>query len=355
MATVRWRPQHNAITNPQSYKPRLLPRDVMGYTELAKEVARKNPFWSAETIESVMRAVNKEIKTQLIQGNQVTLENAFTCHLTLAARLDTPDAPLPSDDSMLKVRFYPARSFVKDVQRAAQLERLPLRQKLPMIMNAEDTVLELKHVLNPAGALRLTGTDLFFDKASNGAECVIEGTRSGRVVQRRFAMIANTVVLLLPDILTQDEPWNNEYRVSLSTRYTEHGTLRTGTYLHPLRTPLTVVLGHGDGILSGNESAPLVTISNGTMAEASATVRIQVMLDAKKGDLCCNVIDMSENGSVGEVVHVSGEGTYTLSGYAGSAVTQLEITVHDYAALARMVKTDYVGRLVDVLHVSAGT
>jgi hypothetical protein len=64
---------------------------------------------------------------------------------------------------------------------------------------------------------------------------------------------------------------------------------------------------------------------------------------------------MSENGSVGEVVHVSGEGTYTLSGYAGSAVTQLEITVHDYAALVRMVKTDYGGRLVDVLHVSAGT
>ncbi|CAK8715458.1 MAG: hypothetical protein CDV28_11716 [Candidatus Electronema aureum] len=64
---------------------------------------------------------------------------------------------------------------------------------------------------------------------------------------------------------------------------------------------------------------------------------------------------MSENGRAGEVVHVNGEGTYTLSGYAGSAVTHLEITVHDYAALVRMVRTNYVGRLVDVLHVSAGT
>jgi hypothetical protein len=64
---------------------------------------------------------------------------------------------------------------------------------------------------------------------------------------------------------------------------------------------------------------------------------------------------MTEGGSIGDAVKVSSNGAYTLPGYTGSPLKDLELTVNDYAALLNMVRTDYVGRVVDVLDVVPGT
>jgi len=50
-------------------------------------------------------------------------------------------------------------------------------------------------------------------------------------------------------------------------------------------------------------------------------------------------------------VIANGEYTHTLPGFAGSAVSSLEITVHEYAALRTMIRNDYDSRLVDILDV----
>ncbi len=68
------------------------------------------------------------------------------------------------------------------------------------------------------------------------------------------------------------------HRVSVTTQYTEHGTTRTGIYSRKLRTPLLVVLGNNDGILTDRAASPYVTVGNGTLG-ADETVRIQVILD----------------------------------------------------------------------------
>jgi hypothetical protein len=54
-------------------------------------------------------------------------------------------------------------------------------------------------------------------------------------------------------------------------------------------------------------------------------------------------------------VQVSGNGSYTLPGYAGSEVSSLELTVADYPALLAMIRSPYGGRLVDILDVTTGT
>lgn len=352
MATVLWRPEVNALTTPPSYTVRYMARDILGYDDLAAEMARDNPLWDKEMIKAVLIARDKTIMRQLINGNQVTLPDAFSYRLSFNARLNEPDDPLPPVKKMLRVRVSASRNFVKQVAQEVRLEQRPAEEKLPLINAAEDTKLKLNNVLNPAGVLRLAGSNLFFDEAAPDCGCVIEGTRSGRAVQTQFASIANSELLLVPHIPVQADPWNNEHTISLSTRYTEKGTLRTGIYRRKLRSPL-LVSGFGSpemavGILTGGAATPYVTITGGTLT-ADETLRIQAAFDTADNRLLLSLLDMRENGAAGEAVAVAENGNYTLLGFANSAVSSLNITVHKYTKLTELVRNNYAGWLADVL------
>ena len=355
MLKAQWRPQLNALTTPRSYRAQPVPKDSYGYDELAKRIARRNPLWSADLVASILRAAREEIKEILIEGSQVSLEDAFTWHLSINARLNTPDDPLPQDKDIVNVQIYASRTFTNEVRQIIELEQLPPSEKAPVIAGAEDTVLKLADVLDPDGVLRLTGTDLFFEPEDSGGECVIEGSRNGRAIQRRFAQIANSSIIVVPKVPHQADLWNNEYRVSVSTRYTERGSLRTGTYSRRLRSPLSVTLGSGDGILSGAGTVPLVTVTGGTLTAANARVRVQAVLNAQDGDLRLSLLDMTEGGAEGDEIRVTADGAYTLAGYVASPLTALNLTVNDYAALLNMIRTNYLGRVVDILDVVPGT
>lgn len=354
MTTIRWRPEVNALTTPQSYRPRCLPRDTVGYNELAAEIVRDNPNYNEALVKSVMTAMTEKIKEQLINGNQVTLEGAFTYHLSLTARLDDPDEPLPPVDKTVQVRVYASSPFIDDVRHGAEMERLPVSKKLPVISAAEDIRLNLNDVLYEEGVLKLTGSNLLFDPAEEGCECAIIGSRSGKAFQDRFASISNTEILVVPRIPAQDDPWNNEYTLYLTTRYTENGTLRTGSYQRRLRSPLTLAdFGKPHppevGILTGEGTAPYVTVTGGALA-ADETLRIQTVLDMHEGYLLFNLIDMTEGGKSGGLLQVTANGAYSLTGFVDSALSDLEITVNKFDDLVLMIRNAYSGRLVDILN-----
>jgi hypothetical protein len=154
---------------------------------------------------------------------------------------------------------------------------------------------------------------------------------------------------------TQTQPWHNEYRLSITTTYSEHGTPRTGIYKQMLRTMLGVRIGDDPGILSSSGTVPLVTVTGGTLAAEGARLRIQVVLDAQDGDLRFSLLDMEEGGKTGDDVRVAANGVYTLHGWTGCDVTSMEVTVADYAGLLALVRSPYAGRLVDILDVSMGS
>lgn len=355
MTTIQWRPEVNALTTPQSFRPRHVPRAVYGYDELAALIATANPVYNQGLGKGFMLTMREQIKKILLGGNQLTLEGLFTAHISFSGRMDAPDDPLPPLEESLHVKIYASKILVDEVRQEGQIERLQSAEKLPVISSAGDTVLELDDVLNPHGLLRLTGSDLAFDRRSAGLGCVLEGTRSGRKVQSRYGSIANTEVLLMPDIPAQPNPWNNEYRVTVTAQYTENGSPRTGTYRRLLRVPLTVTLGSNDGILSGSSNTPLAIISGGSLDGASTQVRIQALFDARDSLLRLNLLDMEEHGKEGDAVTVSGNGPVTLPGFTGSPLTALEVTVNRHDALADLVKTGYPSRMVDVLNVNAGS
>jgi len=84
MATVRYRPEVNALTVPQSYRLRFIPRAVLGYDKLAAEIARDNPNYNEALLKAVLTAATEKIKEHLINGNQVTLEDGFRYRLSFA-------------------------------------------------------------------------------------------------------------------------------------------------------------------------------------------------------------------------------------------------------------------------------
>jgi len=356
METIQWRPEVNALTTPQSYTVRYMARDVLGYDELAAEMARDNPLWDMELIKAVLLARDKTIMRQLIKGNKVTLEDAFSYSLSFKARLNDPDDQPPPVEDMLRVKVSASRVFVREVRGEAGLERLPMSEKLPLITSSEDTKVKLTDVLNPDGVLRLTGGNIFFEEDDPDCGCVIHGTRSGQTKQTTHASVSNSEILLVPDIPAQTDPWNNEYTVSITTRYTEHGTPRTGIYRRRLRAPLALTgFDHPNpaevGILSGSADSPSVRATGATVS-ADERLRVQVVLDMREDRLLCNLVDMKEEGATGPEVVVTADGDYSLPGFSGSAVSALAVAVDDYAALKEMIRNDYGGRVVDILDVT---
>ncbi|WPD22212.1 MAG: hypothetical protein SD837_18670 [Candidatus Electrothrix scaldis] len=356
MATILWRPVRNALTKPVSCRIQIMPREITGYDKMAVDISTEHPNYNADLVSSLAPLIMEWIQGQMINGNQVTLTDAFIFRVSAQGRLDSPDDPLPDDEDMLQVSISGTRDFMRRLRTQAQMERLPMNEKLPHINSAKDTKLKLADVLNPAGLLRLSGSNLFFDEEDPHCSCMIQGTESGETQQDTFGVISNSEILLAPDIPAQTNPWNNEYSISVTTHYTEHGTPRTGIYQRRLRTPLAVPgLGHPNppetGILTGSAAVPYIVIIGGTVS-ADERLRIRVIQDLVEEQLLFSLIDMKDKGASGTKVPVTRNGAYSIPGFAGSAVSSLNITVNEYDALWEMIRNDYQGRLVDILDVA---
>jgi hypothetical protein len=357
-AVIRCKLEVNALTVPQSYKLRFVPSNHLGSDEAAAGMTEINPALTPDLAKSAISALIQTLQKALINGSHINLDDKLIFTLSFTGRLDEPDDPLPPVEETLHVQVHATAGFMKEIHHQVRLERVDMTEKLPLITEAENATLRLNDVLSSADILQLNGENLDFDPLLGNGECVISGTRSGRAVQTQFGPITSTGITLIPTIPAQEEPWNNEYTLSVSIRYTEHGTLRTGTYRRRLRAPLTVArLGHPNppevGILTGSASAPHVKITGGSLS-ADTKLRIQVLQDLTDDRLLFSLLDMRENGAAGAAASVTQNGAHVLNGFSGSPLSSLNITVNDYAGLWNMIRNDYGGRLVDVLAVRVG-
>lgn len=349
MATLQWRPEKNVLTTPLSYWIRFISRNSAGTEDLAADIAAKHPNFNKADILTILRAEDEAIQARLLNGEQVTKEGCCSWSPSFSGRLNSPDDPLPSLDQSLKINVRVSPPFVEAIRQNARTERLPMSKKLPLIATARATLLNLNDVLNQEGVLQLTGDNLFFDPTTPEAGCLIQGTRSGTSEQSRFVQIEPGQILLMPDIPAQPDPWNNEYTISVSTRYSEQGTLRTGTYGRMLRTPLVVTdFVEGTGILTGKANSPYVVLTGGNISSPTS-LRIRVVQDLRTDSLVFSLMDMQEGGASGPAVTVTGNGAQTLNGFPNSLASTLDIRVDNYSGLRDMIRNDYSGMVTDVL------
>jgi hypothetical protein len=358
MSSLQWRVEPNYLTVPPSWKIRFVPRDSAGTDELAIAMNEENPNYSVEDAKTALALLDQVVLKKMLNGEQVTINGMISFGFSFTGRLDSPDDPLPPVDECLHVNVRALQPFLRKIRQQARFEKLPMVEKVPVIDSVEDTRLHLPDVLYSKGVLHLTGTRLAFDPDAEGCECLIQGTRSGKTVQSQFGPISDSSIVLVPDIPAQDEPFNNEYTLSVSTRPTGHGSPRVGTYSRRLRSPLLLTgFDHHNspefGILTDKSASPLVSVTGGSVS-ADEMLRIQAVFDVRNSILLFSLIGMKEDGPAGEAVTVMANGEYTLPGFAGSAVTSLNVRVNDYAALLNLVRDQYYGRLADVLDVRVG-
>jgi len=352
MGTVRYRIEPNPLTKPASYKLRFIPQQVAGYNELAAAVANDNGLTNEQAMAYIKSTVKNIIK-MLGNGMQVTLEDAFTFFLSFHARLNSPNAPLPSLEELIRIGIAATTPCTHAVLQDMSLERVADEEKAPIMLSATDTKLKLADVLFAEGVLQLTGNNLKFDENDPTCGCIIEGTRSGQQQQSVYGMVKNKQIIVVPDIPAQDAPWNNEYTVTVRTKYSEHGTVRSSTYSRKLRTPISWDgLPHegGIGVLTGSADVPYVTVQSGTIA-ADERIRLQAVYDTQNGGLVLNLLGMNDSGPQGAIVAVSTNGSYTLPGFSGSGVTSIVLTVEVYNELYNLVRNSYSGRLVDIVDI----
>ncbi|MCI5149091.1 MAG: hypothetical protein D3916_06860 [Candidatus Electrothrix sp. MAN1_4] len=348
--SIQCKPEPNALTTPRSHTLRFVPRNTADEQNLAEDIHQSQPNFSPEAVETILQAEDEAILERLLNGEQVTKHGSFSWYLTFTGKLENADDPTPPLDECLQVNVRISQNFLERLRQAAHIERLSVTEKLPVITAAEDTVLGLRDVLRSDGMLRITGTNLLFDRNDLASHCLIEGTRSGSAIQSRVGTITNSEIVLMPDVPSQPDPWNNEYRLSVTTHYTEHGTPRTGIYKGLLRSPLTVTgFGEETGMLTGRANNPYVSLTNGTLS-GPTSLRIQVIQNLSQGRLLFSLRDMAKQGPEGDQVPVTANGAYTLPGFSGSAVTSLDIRVDNYADLWEMIRSNYGGQLIDVLN-----
>jgi len=352
---IQFRLELNTLTTPHSYRLRFVPSNSANTDDIADDIALRHPNFSKDDILTILNAEDEVVILRLLDGEQVTKDGFCSWFVSCSGKTDRPDGHIADMEKNLHLHSRIAPASIEKVRNEAQVVRLPMTEKLPVITSTEDTVLALHDVLRADGMLRITGNNLFFDRKDGQPHCVIEGSNNGSAVQTRIGPVSNSELTLLPDVPSQTQPWQNEYRLSITTTYSENGTPRTGMYNRRLRTMLAVTIGSNSGILSSSGTTPLVTVTGGVLAAEGARLRIQVVLDAQDGDLRFNLIDMDEDGKAGDEVRVAANGTYTLLGWTGCDVTSLEVTVADYAGLLALVRSAYSGRLVDVLDVGMGS
>ncbi len=111
MTTIQWRPVVNALTKPQSYRPQFVPRGTAGYDEMSADISAAHPVYNADLLRAVGPLIMDWIQERMINGWQVTFEDAFTFHPSLIGRMSSPDAPLPNANELLQVNAY-SRSII---------------------------------------------------------------------------------------------------------------------------------------------------------------------------------------------------------------------------------------------------
>ena len=77
MFTIQWRPIINALTKPLSYRILFVPRNTAGYDDMAADISASHPNYNADLIRSLAPLIFDWILQRLINGDQVTLKDAF--------------------------------------------------------------------------------------------------------------------------------------------------------------------------------------------------------------------------------------------------------------------------------------
>ncbi|WP_446008834.1 HU family DNA-binding protein [Candidatus Electrothrix sp.] len=232
---IQYKIIQNYLTNPPSSTARPIARKTLDYDALAKQIHLHNPTIPVDTAKAVLEAFREEVIRQLADGNTINLSGFVSFVTTLPVRLDLPTDDLPPDCVDVKAR--PSVVLKQDVAQKAEYERLPYSEKSPDIGGAYDTNTKLQNWIRADYGFRLDGSNIGFDEA-DPTQGVFLTDADGHIVQQDNISLNNpSKIIITPDFGGESAtPPNVEKTITVRSRYSKNGQLRTGEYANHLRS-----------------------------------------------------------------------------------------------------------------------
>ncbi len=141
--SIRYEVVENLITTPASYKARTRKRSSVGLNELLNVIARTSAL-SRSDVKAVVMTLTQQIKTELLMGNQVSINGLCLFSTSISGKLETPTSPLP-EDAVVNITTRVCPSFNKAIHTNARLHRTVPIDQSPLLT----TLTPITGTLNP--------------------------------------------------------------------------------------------------------------------------------------------------------------------------------------------------------------
>jgi hypothetical protein len=260
----------------------------------------------------------------------------------MKVRLDSATDPLPSQPIDIKAK--PSKPFKTAVRQAATYYRLPATTKAPNIIAAPDTNTQIDGYVRDGFGAQISGSNVGFDPTVVDEGIYLLSSAGNSIKQSNLSLNNPSKLIYTPllDVAAGPAGANSvEQILTVSSRYTSTGQLRSGTYGKPLRTTNVVEDGAISLFVVGAAASGPATVTSYLGAQVDARVIAQL---SPAGVLSLAVGTLA--GVFGQSLDVLANGAYVLTGLAAD----VEVTVSDFTTLTASVLTyqRYMQEVIDL-------
>lgn len=329
--SIEYNVVENLLTSPPSYSMRAVPKLIHDFDSLAREINIHNPTIPVITAKSVLEAFRAEVIYQLSIGNTINLENFISLVATLPGRLVNATDPIPSN--AVDVKAKPSVTLKQEVIEAATYTRLGYPTKNPSIVQELETNSGLLNYVTQGSPMRINGTNIGFDTSDAELGVSLKLVADDSVIsQTNVALSDPSQVVAIANLDDQEAAANLgvvEFILSIASRYTANGQVRTGTFAKTLRCKNILEDGVNQNVfVTGDGDSVNVTINEYGGENVNALAVLQIR---PTGELMLSIGELASgvNGQ-GSQVQITGDGSFICTDGLESAVTFI---VTDFDAL----------------------
>lgn len=334
----------NALTIPPSYTARPNPKTILDYDLLARAINESNPTIPIQTAKSVLEAFRAEVILQLAEGNTINLAGFVSFVVSMPIRLEQPTDLLPTDP--IDVKAKPSIVLKTEVKQIANYSRLAFVEKQPTIILSYDANTTIANWIRDGFGQRIDGSNIGFDQSDEEQGVFLLSSAGNDIKQTNISLNDPSKIIINPAIDAVDGPAGTnsvEQILSIKSKYTANGQIRTGTYAKPLRTTNVVTDGAIQIFVTGQNALGPLNISGFTGAQVIAKF---TALIEPSGLMRLGVGNIEEDAV--EMLHIEGNGIYVLQSPFDQDVT---VTITNFNELISTI-TSYGRFMIEICDLS---
>ena len=211
MSNIEYEVSPNKLTTPLSYAARVKMRGVLSRVQFAEQIAQRGQI-DVSQVYTVWNLQHRVLIENLLAGLSVEVDDLTTVSLSMTAKMDGPNEPLPAD-AQLNIILRPDRKLIDAVRMNASITRIEPTNLSPLIVGVSSPVGDLSALL-PNMVVQSDGYRQGFnaDRLDEGAFLVSsDGTQQVRFLNY-LATGDRKLMMAVPANLATDTNWTLEVR-----------------------------------------------------------------------------------------------------------------------------------------------